>query len=100
MLGFLTNQRLWGCKKIVNHVSDYVYVHLMRYLYHSDTLIVKAEMKKIVAHYGRTIKHYQFNNVIFVDNGFVDTINERDQKLIFCVMVSHHQNGIIDDRKK
>ena len=32
MSGFLTNQRLWGSTTFVDHVSDYVYTDLMRYL--------------------------------------------------------------------
>ena len=32
MSGFLTSKRIWGCTTFVDHVSDYVYVHLMKYL--------------------------------------------------------------------
>ena len=30
MSGFLTSKRLWGATTFVDHVSDYVYVHLMQ----------------------------------------------------------------------
>ena len=41
MSGFLSNQILWGATTFVNHVSDYVYVNLMRDLSLTNTLIKK-----------------------------------------------------------
>ena len=32
----------------MNHVSDYVYVHLMRYLSLSETLLVKEALEKLM----------------------------------------------------
>ena len=81
MSGFLTNQRLWGCKTSFNHVSDFVYVQLMRDLSLSETLIAKTKMEKIIAQAGRTINHYHINNGRFSNNGFVDAINEKYQKI-------------------
>ena len=77
MYGFLTNQKLWGCTTFVYHVSDYVYVHLIRYLSLSDTLLSKAGIDKIMSQAGRTINNYHADNGIFVDNGFVNAINEK-----------------------
>ena len=39
--GFLTSQHFWGCTNFVDHVSDYVYVNLMRDLSLSETLLTK-----------------------------------------------------------
>ena len=39
--GFLTSKRLWGATTSVDHVSDYVYVHLMRDLTLDETLLAK-----------------------------------------------------------
>ena len=33
---------------------------------------------------GKTVKHYQSNNVRFSDNGFIDVINQKYQKITFC----------------
>ena len=57
MSRFITNQRLWGATTFVDHVSDYVYVHLMRDLSLPETLLAKSAMKKVMAQAGRTIKH-------------------------------------------
>ena len=43
MSGFLTNLRIWGAKVFVDHVSDYVYVALMRDLTLDETLLHMAK---------------------------------------------------------
>ena len=75
MFGFLTNQRLWGATTFVDHVSNYVYVHLMRDLSPTETLLAKSAMEKVVAQAGRTVKHYHANNSRFADNGLIDAVN-------------------------
>ena len=62
MSGFLTNQRLWGATKFVDHVSNYVYVHLMRYLSLTETLLAKSAMEKFMEQAGKNVKHYHDNN--------------------------------------
>ena len=100
MSGFPTNQRLWGCTTFVYHVSDYVYVHLMRYLSLSGTLLAKTSMEKIMSQSGQTVNQYLANNGRFADNGFVDTINEKNQNIKLCGEGAHHQNGIIENKNK
>ena len=90
MYGFLTNQRLWGATTFVDHVSDYVYVHLMRDLYLTETLLAKSAMEKVMAQAGRTVKHYHADNGRFSDNGFIDAVNGKDQKIKLCGVGAHH----------
>ena len=75
MSGFLTNQRLWGAIIFVDHVSDYVYVHLMRYLSLPETLLAKSEMEKVMANAEGTVKHYHAYNGRFSYNGFINAVN-------------------------
>ena len=63
MSGFLTRQRLWGATTFVDHVSDYVYVHLMRDLSLDETLLAKSAIEKVMDQAGRTVKHYHADNV-------------------------------------
>ena len=42
MSGFLTNHRIWGATVFVDHVSDYVFVALMRDLTLDETLLAKT----------------------------------------------------------
>ena len=100
MSGFLVNQRLWVSTTFVDHVSDYVYVHLMRDLSLTETFLEKSAMEKIMAQAGRTIKHYHADNGRFANNGFINAVNGKDQKNTFCGVGAHHQNGIIENKDK
>ena len=48
MSGFLTSQHFWGCITFMDHVSKYVYVHLMRDLSLSETLLTKETLEKLM----------------------------------------------------
>ena len=46
MSGFITSHSFWGCTNFVDNVSEYVYVHLTRYLPLSETLLEKQASEK------------------------------------------------------
>ena len=98
MSGFLTNQRLWEVTTFVNHISDFVYVYLMRYLSFAETLLAKKAMEKTMAQAGRTVLYCHADNGRFSKNGFVEDINSKDQKITFCGVGAHHQHGIIENK--
>ena len=100
MSGFLKNQRLWGVTTFVNHVSDFVYVHLMRDLSLPETFMAKATMKKTMAQAGQTVLHYHAGNSRFADNSFVEAINSKDQNITFCGVGAHDQNSIVENKNK
>ena len=72
----------------------------MRDLSLSETLISKAAMYKIMSQAVQPIDHYHSNNSRFSYNGFIDTINEKDQKLTLWGVGAHQQNGIIENKRK
>ena len=49
---------------------------------------------------GRTVKHYHSNNNRFAENGFIDDVNGKYQKITFCGVGAHHHNGIIENNNK
>jgi hypothetical protein len=49
MAGFLTSKRIWGCTTFVDHVSDYIYVHLMKDFTIMETLLAKLAFEKLCA---------------------------------------------------
>ena len=100
MSGFFTNERLWRCTVFVDHASNYVHTHLMHDLSLPKTLLAKEAFKKIMAQAGRTVKHYHADNGRFADNGFIDAINQKDQRITFCGVGAHHQNGIVESKNK
>ena len=90
MSGFLTSCRIWGCTTFCDHVSDFVYVHLMRDFIVEETLIAVKDVEKILAQAGRHVKHYHSDNVVFDQSSFLESINKKDQKITFCAVGAHH----------
>jgi hypothetical protein len=43
----------------VNHISDYIYVHLMKDFTIMETLLAKLTLKKLCAKANCSVKHYQ-----------------------------------------
>ena len=84
----------------MDHISDYVYVHIMGDLYLSENLLDKEAWEKLMAQSGRTVKRYHANNDRFSENGFIDSINQKYQKISFCRVGDHRQNGIVENKNK
>ena len=100
MSGFLTNLRLWGATIFVDHVSNYVYVALMRDLTLDETLLAKTSFERHAQDGGVSIRAYRADNGRFADQGFRDAIKDSNQKITYCAVGAHHQNGIVERRIK
>ena len=100
MSGFLTSRRIWGCTTFCDHVSDFVYVHLMRDFTVDETILATKAFEKVLSQASRRVKHYHANNGAFAHKGFLDHVNCADQKITFCAVGAHHQNGIIENKNK
>ena len=100
MSGFLTNRRIWGCTIFCDHVSDFVYVHLMRDFTIVETLLAVKTFEKMLAQDSRKVRHYHADNGVFAHNGFLDSSNEKNQKITFFAVGVHHQYGIIENKNK
>ena len=72
----------------------------MRDLSLTETLLAKSAMEKVMAQAGRTVKNYHADNGRFSDNGFIGAVNGKDQKITFCGVGAHQQNGIIENKNK
>jgi hypothetical protein len=100
MAGFLTSNRIWGTTNFCNHVSNFVYVHLMRNFALAGTLLGKRAYKKVLAQAGCTAKHYHTENGCFLDKGFHQDIDDIGQTISFWGIGAHHRNGIIENCNK
>ena len=100
MSGFLTNERLWGTTTFVDHVTDFVYVHLMKNFTLEETLKAKRAYEKLLHNAGHTVKHYRADNGRFADNGFHKDIVDHDQTIDFCGVGAHNQNGIVENKNR
>ena len=72
----------------------------MRDLSLPETLLAKEALEKLMAQARWMFKHYQADNVRFSDNGFIDDVNQKDQKITFFGIGAHHQNGIVKSKNK
>jgi hypothetical protein len=65
MSGFLSNRQIWGCATFCDHVSDFVYVHLMRNFTVNETLSAVKAFEKVLVQANWHVKHYHANNGAF-----------------------------------
>jgi hypothetical protein len=100
MAGFLTSKQIWGCTMFVDHISDYIYVHLMKVFTIMETLLAKLAFGKLCAKADWSVKHYQAENGQFSDNEFLAACNNLNQTIEFCGVGAHHRNGINKSRNK
>jgi hypothetical protein len=98
--GFLTNCWIWGCTTFCDHISDFVYVHLMQDFTNDKTTLAAKAFEKALSQVNCIVKHYHTDNSAFVHKGFLDEVNRKDQKIFFCAVGAHHQNGIIKNKNK
>ena len=87
MSGFLTSKRTWECTTFVDHVSDYVYVHLMRDFTLEERIQAKTAYEKLLTRTNRRASHYHADNGRFADEGFLSDINEKLKPLPFVLLV-------------
>jgi hypothetical protein len=59
MAGFLTSKQIWGGTLFVDHVSNYIYVHLMKDFTTNETLLAKLAFENFCAKANCSVKHYQ-----------------------------------------
>ncbi len=100
MSGFLTSRQIWGYTTCCDHLSDYVYVHLMRNFTVDENFLAVNAFEKVLAQAQRFVKHYHADNGAFAHKAFLDKVNRKDKKITFCAVGAHHQNGIIKNKNK
>ncbi len=96
MSGSLTAARITGATVFVDHVTQYVYVHLMKDLTQDATIEAKAACERLFASFGHKIRHYRADNGRYADKEFMDDIHRCNQRISFCGVGAHHQNAIAE----
>lgn len=78
-----------GATVIVNHFSDFTYVHLMKEMNAASTVTLKQAFEHVASTHRVMIRYYH------TDNGhlFKEAVNSAGQSLTFCGVNPHHQNG-------
>jgi hypothetical protein len=80
----------------VDHFSRLQYVHLMTSLSSEETVAAKLAFERFADQNGVRIEHYHCNNGRFADNDFKSACEQARQRLTFCGVNAHFQNGIAE----
>ncbi len=94
--GTLTRARVWAASVFVDYVTKFVYVALMT----DQSAEASVEAKHAFEHFCGTrnveVKHYHADNGVFGDSLFMEDIKKSMQRISFCGVNAHHQNGITE----
>jgi hypothetical protein len=91
--GRLTKQRYRCATIFVDHFSGYKYIYLMTHLSSEETVASKRAFEQHASELGVTILHYHADNGRFCDNAFRAAYEQGGQRLTFCGVNAHFQNG-------
>jgi hypothetical protein len=96
MTGKLTNHRYRGATIFVDHFSRVRFIHLMQDSSSDETIKAKRAFEQFAADHGVKIAHYHCNNGRFKDSAFMQACEDAQQRLTFCGVNAHFQNGIAE----
>jgi Reverse transcriptase (RNA-dependent DNA polymerase)/GAG-pre-integrase domain len=98
MKGKLTKERYTVATVYVDHFSDLSFVYLQRGTSAKETLDGKQEFERFARSNGVSILHYRADNGRFAENAWKDDVISKGQRLSFCGVSAHHQNGKAEKR--
>ena len=91
-----TSEHYVGSYVFVDHMSGYIHIECQLGFSSSETIRGKQAYEKLCLDHGVIVDTYLANNGVFKANTFVQHILEHSQRLSFCVVNAHHQNGIAE----
>ena len=98
--GKLTRARVWGATIFVDHATKWIKVHLMQSDTGDETLDAKESFEHACHTCGVTVKHYHADNGRFAESTFTNDCKEKGQKVTYCGVGAHHQNGVAENTIK
>jgi len=94
--GKLTVKRYKAATVFVDHYSRLRYIHLMCGTSSEETLQAKRAFEQWCQEAGVRIKHYHCDNGRFADKAFMDHCAASGQRISYCGVNAHNQNGIAE----
>jgi hypothetical protein len=94
--GTLTKKHYTTATVFLNHYSKLKYIHLMTKFTSEETMEAKRAFEHFAKQHGVCIFHYHCNNGQFADNTFKNSYSAKGQRLTFCGVNVHFQNGIAE----
>ena len=96
--GIPTTKQYKAATIFVDHFSRLSFVHLQSTLTSEDTLQAKKAFQKYSESNGVHIKHYHADNCRFVDKTFTNDVIANNQRVTYCGINAHFQNGVAEKR--
>jgi len=100
MKGRLTKAKFYGATVFVDHWTDFTYVHLMRDTTAEATLEAKNAYEALLLSNGHKVLAYHADNGRYAEKAFRLDTKDKAQRMSYCGVGSHHQNGIAERRIK
>jgi len=91
--GRITKRRYKYATVFIDHFSDYTYVHLQETITSQDTISAKKAFEAKCRSMNITVLHYHCDNGRFADNAFKQSVQESGQRITYCGVNAHFQNG-------
>ena len=98
--GTLTHRRFWAAVIFADHATDFVYGHPICSTSSQDTLDAKHAYERVAREHGVKVRGYHADNLRFNDSRFTGDCIRAGQRLSFCGVGTHHQNGVVERRIK
>lgn len=96
--GRLMKSKYYGATVFVDHFSDFTYVHLMKDATGESTIEAKNAYERLMKSFGHHVRAYHADNRRFAEALFVQDAKDKAQRITYCGVGSHHQNGIAERR--
>jgi hypothetical protein len=80
----------------VDHMSSFVYVTFHSSKAATELLHSKQEFEEWASRYNVSIKSIRADNGVYAAQAFQDSCNKQQQKLTYCAIGAHWQNGIAE----
>jgi hypothetical protein len=96
MSGRHTRDRLTAITVFFDIVTKLSYSHLQRTTDGEETLAAKQAFERYAKDHEVNVRHYRADNGRFAEQLFRDEIANCGQKITFCGVNAHHQNGVIE----
>ena len=91
-----TRDRINSACVFVDHASSYSYSHMQTSIDNDQTIAAKKAYECLADTCGVAVKSYHADNGIFAEQAFRDEVSDSNQKITYCAVGAHHQNGIVE----
>jgi hypothetical protein len=88
-----SDQYVGGCI-FVDHMSGYIHVEHQLGFSSTETIRAKQNYEQFALGNGVIVTDYLADNGIFKANAFVQHLREHNQRVQYCGVNAHHQNGV------